>query len=68
MCGDCWFVKNPPKYDKATGDTSFKLPVQFKSEEESNDTKYCCFCGNKTQLHIFVRHDPAKIECRCTEV
>lgn len=61
MCGDCWIDRHPfEQYED--GSTYWRPPVQFKSPPGT-----CCFCGNKTVLGIYVRHDPKKLKCKHEE-
>lgn len=57
MCGDCWLQRNFKWTDD--GGVEFRPPVTCKTDK----TEICCFCGNKTVLGIFVRHDPATLTC-----
>jgi hypothetical protein len=56
MCGDCWLAKNYSKTPE--GEVEVRLPLMTKEPPGE-----CCFCGNKTVLGIFVRHDPLKLTC-----
>lgn len=49
MCGACWYEQN------RDGE-----PVRVKNDSP----QVCCFCGNRTSAGIYVRHDPAELECK----
>ncbi len=54
QCGDCWMKAHP--YEEGA-------QVQVPHQIIGLPSGTCCFCGNKSQLGIFVRHDPKKLSC-----
>lgn len=49
ICEDCWNERHP---------TRRAVKVSF------DDGAPCCFCGKDTSSGIYVREDPATLDCR----
>lgn len=54
ICDDCWLIK-------CGEEGELRLPVRVKYEHRDEET--CCFCGEKTMSGIYIRQDPAKMDC-----
>lgn len=52
VCEACWFDANPDR-----------IPVRVPD----SDRRLCCLCGKPTISGIYVRHDPAKLNCHHDE-
>ena len=51
ICDDCWNVRHPNRQ-------------AVKGRFYEVEPELCCFCGRPTTSRIYVRHDPAVLECR----
>jgi len=49
ICETCWKARNPER-------TPTRLKVR--------SWETCCFCGNRHDSGIFVRHDPKTLRCQ----
>lgn len=54
MCGKCWYLCSRAEE-----------PTRVK-EVNPDPVPICCFCGAFTKQGIFVRADPALLECKHT--
>lgn len=56
ICGECWFLR----VDKEEGKGAWRMPARDLAAREEE----CCFCGNRTVLGIYVRHNPNHLNCK----
>lgn len=62
VCGECWFLlANAENWGipVVLGVDTFRVPIRVKG----SGLEPCCFCTNDTVLGIYVREDPAKVDC-----
>ncbi len=55
MCEHCWFKLYP-----------IDEPVRCRLEPNYK-LESCCFCGRNTKPEIYVRRDPAELNCKHNE-
>lgn len=59
MCGECW-IEREVKSDIAASHRVIRCPVLLLDVPAG----VCCFCGQRTRIGLFIRHDPKELSCK----